>query len=189
MAEPSELDTSIPQKASIASTPETLLLVGKLTRPHGILGEVKVQAPAGYLSIFGSVKRIYLRSPRGELNTYKIRAFRVHQESALLKLIKVVTRNDAELLREHEVLIDYNDLPALPPGEYYTHQLIGMRVHRTTGEVLGTVADVLATGSNDVYIINKPDGKELLLPVIASVVLNIDEAARVITVIVPDGLE
>lgn len=164
-------------------------MVGKITRPHGILGEIKAQVPAGYLAIFQNLKRVFLRSPRGELHAYKIRGFRVHQESALLKFIKIATRNDAETLRDYEVLVDYTDLPVLPEGDYYTHQLVGMAVQRTTGEPLGTLADVLATGSNDVYIINKPDGKELLLPAIASVIQNIDMAARVITVVVLEGLE
>ncbi len=178
----SRVSTRVPNAA-------TLLLVGKITRPHGILGELKAQVPAGYLPIFDNLKRIFLRSPRGELQSYKIRGFRVHQGSALLKLIKIVTRNDAELLRDHEVLIEASDLPQLPTGEYYTHQLVGLLVQRINGEPLGRLADVLATGSNDVYIIDKPDGKELLLPVIASVVRQIDLTARLITVVVPEGLE
>ena len=148
-----------------------------------------MQVPAGYLLIFGGLKRIYLRAPNGSLASYKIRGFRVHQESALLKLIKIVTRNDAEALREHDVLIDPQDLPALPAGEYYTHQLVGLQVRRATGEVLGTLGDVLATGSNDVYIVSKTGGGELLLPAIDTVIRQIDLEARVVTVVVPDGLE
>ena len=169
--------------------PERLFSLGKITRPHGIVGEVKVQTPPPFLSALEGIKQVYLRLPNSELAPYKIRSQRVHQGAVLLKFFKVVTRNDSELLRGAEVLINLDELPPLPAGEYYAHQLVGMAVQREGGEVLGTLSEVLATGSNDVYVVKKPDGTELLLPVLESVVRKIDPQARVITVVVMEGLE
>ncbi len=186
-----EPESPVPASSSNlpADNSDPLLLVGKITRPHGILGELKVQAPAGYLPIFGSVKRIFLRGPNGATTPYKIRGFRVHQEAALIKLIKVADRNAAEALREHAVLVDPADLPPLPEGQYYTHQLVGMQVQHSDGTPIGILNDVLATGSNDVYVVNKTGGGELLLPAIESVIKHVDLQTRVMTVVVPEGLE
>jgi 16S rRNA processing protein RimM len=169
--------------------PERLFSLGKITRPHGIVGEVKVQTPPYFLGALQDIKQVYLRLPNAQLAPYKIRSYRAHQGAVLLKFFKVITRNDSELLRGAEVFIALDELPQLPAGEYYTHQLVGMAVQRENGELLGTLSDVLATGSNDVYVVQKPDETELLLPVLTSVVRNIDPQARMITVVVPDGLE
>ncbi|NJM52656.1 MAG: 16S rRNA processing protein RimM [Blastocatellia bacterium] len=150
---------------------------------------MKVQTPPAFLSAFQGLKQVYLRLPNASLAPYKIRGYRVHQDAVLLKFFKIVTRNDSETLRGAEVLIASDDLPLLPEGEYYAHQLVGMAVQRESSEPLGTLSEVLATGSNDVYVVKKPDGTELLLPVLESVVRKIDVPARAITVVVPDGLE
>lgn len=172
----------------------SLFSLGKITRPHGIAGEVKVQTPPEFLTALEGIKQVYLRFPSARFPNaqpvpYKIRSYRLHQDAVLLKFFKVVTRNDSEVLRGAEVLIAPDDLPTLPEGQYYAHQLIGMAVQREGGEVLGTLSEVLATGSNDVYIVKKPDDTELLLPVLESVVRKIDSQKRVITVVVPEGLE
>lgn len=168
-----------------------MLLVGKITRPHGITGEVKVQTPAEYIVALKDLKRVYLRfsSTDPDLRPFKIRSYRVHQDSVLLKFFKVVSRNDSEALRGAEVLIDLADLPKLPPGEYYSHELVGMAVRLANGAAVGAVQEVLATGSNDVYIIRKTDGRELLLPAIESVIRKIDLVSQVMTVAIPEGLE
>jgi 16S rRNA processing protein RimM len=167
----------------------SLFSLGKITRPHGIAGEVKVQTPPEFLTALEGIKQVYLRFPNAQPVPYKIRSYRLHQDAVLLKFFKVVTRNHSEALRGAEVLIASDDLPRLSEGQYYAHQLIGMAVQREGGEVLGTLSEVLATGSNDVYVVKKPDDTELLLPVLESVVRKIDLQKRVITVLVPEGLE
>ena len=186
------LDTAAPPAATPAAAASAAQLhyIGIITRPHGILGEVKVKVPLEYLRALEDIKRVYLRLPGTDSPVvYKIRGHRLHQEAVLLKFVKIVTRNDSEALRGAEVLIDFNDLPALPPGEYYSYQLVGLSVVAEEGTALGKVEEVLATGSNDVYVVRKPDGGELLLPAITSVIRNIDLAAKTMTVVIPPGLE
>jgi 16S rRNA processing protein RimM len=86
------------------------------------------------------------------------------------------------------VSIKVRELPRLGEGEYYSHELIGLRVVEENGEDLGTISEVLATGSNDVYIVKTTEGIELLLPAIESVVRKIDLEARMMSVVVPAGL-
>lgn len=161
------------------------LVVGKVSRPHGIAGEIKVQLAPEYEGILDGVACVYLDDAE---HPYRVLSHRVHQGGVLLRLERVATRNAAEALRGARVLICTRDLPALPPGEYYTYQLIGLRVVRESGETLGTLSEVLRTGSNDVYIVKTAVG-ELLLPAVESVIRAIDLDAGTMTVVVPAGLE
>lgn len=169
----------------VADSPGKFLVVGKVSRPHGIAGEIKVQLAPEYDGIVEAVRRVYLDDAE---HPYRVLAQRAHQGGVLLRLERVVTRNAAEALRGARVLIRASDLPDLPPGEYYAYQLIGLRVVRESGEALGELSEVLRTGSNDVYVVKTAKG-ELLLPAIESVIRAVDLEAGTMTVIVPEGLE
>lgn len=165
-----------------------LLTIGIVARPHGIAGEIKIQLAPEYaaaLDILGHVKRIYLDEAEP---AYQVVTFRSQRDAAFLKLDRITTRNDAEAVRGARVAIHPRDLAELPKGEYYAHQLTGLRVCRESGELIGELVEVLSTGSNDVYVVNTAKG-ELLLPALDSVVREIDLAAGVMKVIVPEGLE
>jgi 16S rRNA processing protein RimM len=167
-----------------AQTP-TLLEIGIISRPHGITGEVKVQTSPEFLSSLEGVRRVYLDdSPEAR----RIESYRIHQNAILLKLQGVSTRSAAEELRGVRISIRTRELPKLDKGEYYSHELVGLRVVDETEQTLGEIREVLATGSNDVYIVALPDGKELLLPAIESVIRKIDLDTRVMNVVIPDGL-
>ena len=74
-------------------------------------------------------------------------------------------------------------------GEYYYHQIIGLVVETTAGQALGTIKEILAPGANDVWVVQRPGQKDLLLPVIDDVVKDVDLAAGVVTVELMEGLE
>jgi 16S rRNA processing protein RimM len=164
---------------------EQIRAIGKVTRPHGILGELKVQLAPQYAGALDGIRRVYLND---EPQARRVRGMREHQGALLLKLDGVSTRNDAEAWRGAIISIRLVDLPRLPEGEYYSHQLVGLRVQREGGEPMGTLSEVLATGSNDVYVVKTATG-ELLLPALESVVRSVDLEAGVMVVVVPDGLE
>ncbi len=168
----------------MAESRRKFLVVGKVSRPHGIAGEIKVQLAPAYEGVLDGIKRVYLNDAG---HPYRILSHRAHQGGVLLKLERVATRDAAEALRGARVLIYTGDLPALPSGEYYAHQLIGLRVVHESGELLGTLSEVLRTGSSDVYVVKAAAG-ELLLPAIESVIRAIDLDAGTMTVTVPEGL-
>ena len=162
------------------------IVIGRITRPHSISGEVKVQMEEGFETVFDdALPRVYLNNSDKPL---RVLSMRPHQGALLLRLEGVVTRNDSEAIRGALLSIDPVDLPKLDGDEYYAHDLIGFNVTRENGEVLGELTEVLATGSNDVYVIAREKG-ELLLPVIDSCIKAIDRDARVIKVVVPEGLD
>jgi 16S rRNA processing protein RimM len=163
----------------------TLLEIGIISRPHGITGEVKVQTSPEFLTALEGIRRVHLdNSP----DTRRIESHRIHQNAILLKLEGVSSRTDAEALRGVRISIRTRELPKLGEGEYYSHELVGLHVLDETEQTVGEIREVLATGSNDVYVIAMPDGKELLLPAIDSVIRKIDLDTRVMNVVIPDGL-
>lgn len=104
-----------------------------------------------------------------------------------LKLSGIETRDEAAALRGAHLEVPAGSLPALPKGEYYHFQVIGLTVRDSEGRNLGRVAEVLSTLSNDVYVIRGPAG-ELLIPALDDIVLGVDVAAGVMTVELVPGL-
>lgn len=177
----------------------SLIEIGRVTRGHGIRGEVKVDGEPALLDALADIRRVVVAPagphPRaaeryGELAGFaaRIRQCRLHQGAALLMLDGIVTRNDAEDLRGARIFAREDDLPELAEGEYFAHDLIGLRLLDAAGEEIGTLEEVLATGANDVYVIRTPSGAERLLPAIESVVNAIDLEAGVMRVTIPEGL-
>jgi 16S rRNA processing protein RimM len=87
-------------------------------------------------------------------------------------------RNAVERLRGTLIEIDEAELPELAGGEYYVHDLVGLVVVTAGGARLGELVEVLRTGANDVYIVRERGRRDVLLPAIAEVVVEVDLAAR-----------
>jgi len=168
-----------------------LMEIGVVTRPHGILGEVRVQVPLEYAEALLAVADVYVEAPvarePAQKRRRRVQASRMHQDVWLLKLEDVDTRDAAETLRGAFISVQVEDLPDLDDEGYYIHELLGLRVVATDGLELGELVEVLMTGANDVYVV-KGGGREVLLPAIPSVILQVDLDAGVMTVSVPDGL-
>ncbi|MDE2802914.1 MAG: ribosome maturation factor RimM [Chloroflexota bacterium] len=105
----------------------------------------------------------------------------------LIKLRGIDTRWDAEPLRGALLETPMEEAAALPEGEYYQHQVLGLAVRTTDGRDLGALADIIETGSNDVYVVRGPDG-EVLIPAIPDIVRDVDMANGVITIETVPGL-
>ncbi len=98
-------------------------------------------------------------------------------EDMLLQLEDIHDRDAAELMRGEVLFTRTDDLPPLPPGVYYFHQIEGLEVVTETGEILGRVKEILKTGANDVYVVQGPKG-EVLLPAIPQVILEVRLGGR-----------
>jgi 16S rRNA processing protein RimM len=93
----------------------------------------------------------------------------------LLRLKEVLDRNEAEKLRGKDITIRREDAVALPAGQYYWHQVLGLTVIDASSDtVLGKVTDIVETGANDVYVVRPEHGREILVPAIKDVVLSIE---------------
>ena len=100
----------------------------------------------------------------------------------------VTDRNTSETLRRQQLYLRFADVEPLPEDVYYHWELIGLRVIADDGEQLGELVQIIETGANDVYVVRDDAGKELLLPAIEDVVLNVEPQAGEIRVKLLPGL-
>lgn len=177
-----------PTDGADGKTPAAPLFVfiGVLTRPHGLKGEMRFESEPGFdWTVLERVARVYLGDDK---RAYGVRSVRVGPKTLLLGLEGSNDRDTAELLRDADVYLASADAPPLAEDEFYVEDLIGCAVITDTGHDLGVLDDVLFTGANDVFVVLDANGKEILLPHIAQVVLDVNIEARVITVHLLAGL-
>jgi len=177
---------SLPQGSDAAfdSSEPQFLVVGRILRPHGVRGELRVEVHTAYPERFALYRTLYIGPT---LVPYRIKKHRFHKNLVLLTLDGIDDRTQAEALRGQWLQIALEDAIPLQKGEYYTYQVIGMQVTTDDGQELGHVIEMMETGANDVYIVQGPRG-EILLPDIPTVILKVDVPGRQMTVHLLDGL-
>jgi 16S rRNA processing protein RimM len=163
------------------------ILVGSIARAHGLTGEVVVDSFSDAPDRFAPGSVLTATAPSGKKFPVKITASRPFQARLLVRFEGVTNRTEAEALHGVDLTIDRSQVAPAPEGRLYRFELIGLEVKTRSGEPLGTLSDVFATGANDVYVVRGPRG-EILLPSLPSVVLAIDLERRVMTVAPPPGL-
>ncbi|MFC2023556.1 ribosome maturation factor RimM [Chloroflexota bacterium] len=172
-------------------TPEPrYLIIGQVVRPHGLRGELKVLAMTDDPSRFGLLEQVYLGREDEEPVTRSIEGYRMDKDGVLLKLGGCDDRAAAEMLRGLLVQIPLEAALPLEEGEYYEHQILGLDVWTASGEHLGAVSQIIVTGANDVYVVQSGDPKrrEILIPAIEDVVLEVDLEGGRLVVELPEGL-
>lgn len=153
-----------------------LFLIGKITRPHGLRGEVKVMPTTDFPERFEDMTSVIVETPTGIRSRYNIDSVRYQSGFVIIHFEGVDDVDAAERLRDSNLLVTRDELVPLPEGHYYVFDLIGLDVITEEGEKLGKLTDVFRTGANDVYVV-KPDensSREYLLPAIRDVVKKID---------------
>ena len=146
------------------------MVVARLVRPHGLDGALRMR------SYSDNPRRFQPGQPlTAGGREYRIRACQPLPDGhAILRLDGVHSVAAARILAGEWVYAAADTAPELPPGEYYHFQLVGLTVITDAGETLGQIREVLATGSNDVYVVAAADGGEILLPAIEQVIREID---------------
>lgn len=126
-----------------------------------------------------------------EAKRHRVLKAQPHKKVVRLWLNEVTTRDQAEALAEAGVYCDKKDLPPLEPDTYYWLDLLGMAVYDLDDHLLGEVVHIIPTGANDVYVVKPKDAhpaEEILIPAIASVVLEVDLENKQMRVDLPEGL-
>ena len=165
-----------------------LVLIGKIVGDHGLKGTSKIQSYAESLEIFKSGTVLLVSSPDGSENHYEIDWIKSHSRGALLTLKEVTDRDQAKSLIGSELYIEKAELPELEAGTYYWSDLIGVNVYTSDDRYIGSVASIIETGANDVYVVKDAD-KEILVPALESVVQSIDIESKIMRVELPEGLD
>ena len=137
--------------------------------------------------MFSHYQTIFLQGDEKSLHPYRLLTVRPHKKFILAQLEGIQSRAEAEQLRGKVVLIDPAELPPLKEDEYYWQDILGMRVVSEKGEDVGTIKEIVPTGSNDVYVVQK-GAQEFLIPATKDVIMNIDIQARTMIIRPLEGL-
>jgi 16S rRNA processing protein RimM len=161
------------------------LVVGFLRRPHGVQGEILMDVRTDFPERIKPGITVYVGENHRMMT---ISSRRQHAQGLLLSFKGLENREEAGQYRNQYIYVQAAGLPELPEGEYYHHQLVGLQVVDEDGRLLGELAEVLETGANDVYVVSRPDGTEILLPAIPPVILDVDMSRRTMSVHLLPGL-
>ena len=170
------------QSARSPYSPPEFALVGIIVGAWGVAGEARVQPHSDNPRRFAPGSRVLV-----EGKPQRITRCRWHQGFALVKLDGVQTREEAAGLKGARLEVPLEDAPALTPDTYYHFQILDMEVWTSHGEYLGHIQDILTTGSNDVYVARDGD-REVLIPALGDVVVEVDTKTGRMTVDLPEGL-
>ncbi len=160
------------------------IILGRITGPQGIKGEVKLQ------SFTADPLDIASYGPLDASNGLRltIKSVKPYKNTLLARIDGVDDRNGAEALRGVELMIDRDRLPEAGEDEIYHADLIGLSAHDTTGNLLGTVVAVMDFGAGELLELKPAEGKTILVPFNVDTVPDIDLDAGRLTIDPPEGL-
>jgi 16S rRNA processing protein RimM len=161
------------------------LAIGYLRRPHGVSGEIIMDLHTDFPDRVKSGRKIYI-GDKHEAATFD--TVRIHGDSMLISIKGYDTPETVGRFRNQWVYVKAKDVPPLPEGQHYKYEYIDLDVIDDNGNALGKIAEILETGANDVYVVRDEAGKEILLPAIPPVVLEVDMEARRMKVHLLEGL-
>jgi len=166
---------------------EEYITIGKIVNTHGRYGGVRVYPLTDFPDRFKEMKSV-LVNVEGKCRTLHIEQVYFHKRYVIIKFKEIKGIEDAELLKGALLQVDRDHLVPLPEGSFYIFEIIGLLVYTKSGDYLGKVKDVLQTGANDVYVVDRDDKREVLIPALKTVVEKIDLEKRCMLVELPEGL-
>lgn len=162
--------------------------VGKIVGTHGIRGVLKVFPYVESFAVFRPEEEILTVDPRGGRATWTVKWAEPYKHMLRMALERIETIDDAQGLVGAEIWMRRERLPELEEEDtYYWVDLIGLSVFSVSGEYLGHIDSIFPTGSNDVFVV-KDENREILVPALASVVVEVDLEGGTVRVDLPEGL-
>ena len=169
------------------------LAVGHIVKPHGIKGEFLVLPltdhpqstyTPGVVLHLGNVDSV---NPDPGLPDLKLEQVRPYRNGYIASAGGITDRNDAERLRGHYLFREVSELEPLGDGEFFHHQLLGMKVQTNIGTVVGEVTEVYELDPNDILCVQGHEG-EIMIPFSKEIVLQVNADEKCIVIDPPDGL-
>lgn len=167
-------------------SPFDLILVGKVIRPHGTGGIVRIASYVESEASFVEAGTVFLKKPSGETCRFKVLEAKPHKRVVLMHLEGINSISSAEKIRGSDIFVDKKSLYR-NDDEVFWFELIGLVVYLDTGEEIGRVSKIIATPAHDIYVVQK-GSKEYMIPAVHEVVEKIDIQAGRIVIKPPEGL-
>jgi 16S rRNA processing protein RimM len=161
---------------------EPTVAVGRITRAHGVQGELAVLVISEVPGRFADGETVWLEDGR----TLTVESSRPHKDRLLVRFREVQSREQAEGLQKALLVVPESLSPELPEGSWWDHRIVGCAVETDTGRALGSVSDVIHTGANDVWSAVDDEGVETLIPVLQDVIVEVDvDGGRIVVREIP----
>lgn len=156
-------------KKSLKSATDKKIIIGKIGAAHGVRGDMKVYPLTDFPDRFNTIKKAFIDDKEIDIISTRYQNNFVVMKVKGVNSCEEVARYTNKLLK-----INRSDVPPLNEGEYYSFDIIGLKVINQDDVVLGEIIEILKTGSNDVYITKTLEGKQLLIPALKKVVTEIN---------------
>lgn len=170
-----------------AGEPVVFLAVGTLRRSHGIRGDIVLDVLTDFPERLEPGTLIYVGDKKQPL---KITRRRPHNEGLILGFEGISNSEQAAKYSAKTIYVPAENRPPLPEGEYYHHQILGLKVVDENGVDLGVLTEIIETGANDVYVVTKEDRvvRDVLIPALKHVLLDVNLETRIMRVHLLPGL-
>jgi 16S rRNA processing protein RimM len=164
--------------------------VGKIVNTHGVRGEVRVISKTDFAEErYTPGNKLYIfKGENAKPLEVTVASHRQHKSFDLLTFEGYHNINEVEPFKDSLLKIPESQLEELEEGEFYYHEIIGCSVMTEEGEELGKIKEILSPGANDVWVIQRKSGKDLLIPYIEEVVKSIDLDNKRVEVHMMEGL-
>lgn len=153
-----------------------MVVMGRVCAPHGLKGWIKIQPFTQEIEGLLDYPEWWLGA-EGQWQQHRVAESAVHGSMVVARLDGFTDRNVAAELRGRNVAIPRGDMPENREGEFYWNDLLGLEVSDRNATKLGLVEKILETGANAVLVVAQ-DEKEVLIPFIQDVIVNVDLKAR-----------
>jgi 16S rRNA processing protein RimM len=166
---------------------DRLIVIGRITRPHGLRGEVRVVPTTDDPERFTGLSECVLwDASRDERETRRISTARFHGDVVLVRFEDDDSPEDAEQRVGRLLAVPESEALPLPPGQFYPWQLEGVRVITEDGRNVGRVTRI-ESGAQELWVVAAGD-REHLIPAVPEIVVDVDLAAGRVVIRPPDGL-
>ena len=148
---------------------EDKIIIGKLGAVRGLNGELKLIPLTDFENRFDNLKSVDIDG-----KTLQVDYVKSVGKNLIIRFKDYMNRENAQKLTGKLMRVDKSEAAPLAKGEFYTFDIIGLEVSDLNGSKIGIVTEVLKTGSNDVFVANSDDDREILIPALKRVIKKID---------------
>jgi 16S rRNA processing protein RimM len=166
---------------------DDLISVARIARPQGLRGEVIADLLTDFPERFARLARVYVKRADGRLLLLDLENSRPHKGRVALKFAGCDSISGAEELRDAHVMVLRDQLVKLPEDTYYDFDLIGCEAISAEGQYLGRVEQVQNYGAAPLLVV-RDGARELLIPLVLSICVEISTERKRIVVNPPEGL-
>ncbi|UCB44348.1 MAG: 16S rRNA processing protein RimM [Spirochaetota bacterium] len=164
------------------------LIIGRVLRPFGLKGELKLLPITDHIKRFINIKEVYLQEEK-DFRSVEVEGTRITDRYVFIKLKNFDSKTEVEPLRDNLLYVTRGQASPLEEGSYYYYDILNCTVKSVNGEFIGKVFDIQNAGSCDVYFVRSSSEKqEYRIPAVSDVIKRIDISQKEIIIDVIDGL-